>query len=77
MVQSWSRTPKPGTAYTMTTCTTSDEAGFRMGVIVSIKIVTGSERRARPGWVQLGDPRKHHKEDPMGIALGNTFQCKM
>jgi hypothetical protein len=32
-----------------------DETGFQMGVIGSIKVVTGSERRTRPQLVQPGD----------------------
>jgi hypothetical protein len=32
-----------------------DETGFQMGVIGSMKVVTGSERRARPQLVQPGD----------------------
>lgn len=32
-----------------------DETGFQMGVIGSMKVVTGSERRARPTLVQPGD----------------------
>lgn len=32
-----------------------DETGFQMGVIGSMKVVTGSERRARPALVQPGD----------------------
>jgi hypothetical protein len=32
-----------------------DETGFQMGVIGSMKVVTGSERRARPDLVQPGD----------------------
>jgi hypothetical protein len=32
-----------------------DETGFQMGVISSIKVVTGAERRARPKLIQLGD----------------------
>jgi hypothetical protein len=32
-----------------------DETGFQMGVIGSMKVVTGSERRARPELVQPGD----------------------
>jgi len=32
-----------------------DETGFQMGVIGSMKVVTGSERRARPTLVRLGD----------------------
>jgi hypothetical protein len=32
-----------------------DESGFQMGVISTIKVVTGSERRARPNLIQLGD----------------------
>ena len=31
-----------------------DETGFQMGVIGSMKVVTGSERRARPALVQPG-----------------------
>jgi hypothetical protein len=37
------------------TCTTFNESGFQMGVIGTIKVVTGSERRARPDLIQLGD----------------------
>jgi hypothetical protein len=32
-----------------------DETGFQMGVIGSMKVVTGSERRSRPDLIQLGD----------------------
>jgi hypothetical protein len=32
-----------------------DETGFQMGVIGSMKVVTGSERRTRPNLVQPGD----------------------
>ena len=32
-----------------------DETGFQMGVIGSIKVVTGSERCTRPELIQLGD----------------------
>jgi hypothetical protein len=32
-----------------------DETGFQMGVIGSMKVVTGSERPTRPQLVQLGD----------------------
>jgi hypothetical protein len=32
-----------------------DETGFQMGVIGSIKVVTGSERRKRPTLVQPGN----------------------
>jgi hypothetical protein len=32
-----------------------DETGFQMGVIGSMKVVTGSERRARPALIQPGD----------------------
>jgi hypothetical protein len=32
-----------------------DETGFQMGVIGSMKVVTGAERRARPELVQPGD----------------------
>ena len=32
-----------------------DETGFQMGVIGSIKVVTGSERRTRPNLIQPGD----------------------
>jgi hypothetical protein len=32
-----------------------DESGFQMGVIGSMKVVTGAERRARPQLVQPGD----------------------
>jgi hypothetical protein len=32
-----------------------DETGFQMGVIGSMKVVTGAERRARPDLVQPGD----------------------
>ena len=32
-----------------------DETGFQMGVIGSMKVVTGSERRGRPEMVQPGD----------------------
>jgi hypothetical protein len=32
-----------------------DETGFQMGVIGSIKVVTGAERRARPELIQPGD----------------------
>jgi hypothetical protein len=32
-----------------------DETGFQMGVIGSMKVVTGSERRSRPDLVQPGD----------------------
>ena len=32
-----------------------DETGFQMGVIGSMKVITGSERRARPELVQPGD----------------------
>ena len=32
-----------------------DKTGFQMGVIGSIKVITGSERRARPKLVQPGD----------------------
>ena len=32
-----------------------DETGFQMGVIRSMKVVTGSERRGRPEMVQPGD----------------------
>jgi hypothetical protein len=32
-----------------------DETSFQMGVISSIKVVTGVERRARPELVQPGD----------------------
>jgi hypothetical protein len=32
-----------------------DESGFQMGVISTMKVVTGSERRARPDLIQPGD----------------------
>jgi hypothetical protein len=32
-----------------------NKTGFQMGVIGSIKVVTGAERRARPELVQLGN----------------------
>lgn len=32
-----------------------DETGFQMGIIGSMKVVTGSERRARPELIQPGD----------------------
>jgi hypothetical protein len=32
-----------------------DETGFQRGVIGSMKVVTGSERRVRPNTIQLGD----------------------
>jgi hypothetical protein len=32
-----------------------DESGFQMGVIGIMKVVTGSERRARPDIIQPGD----------------------
>jgi hypothetical protein len=32
-----------------------DESGFQMGVIGTMKVVTGSERRARPDLIQPGD----------------------
>ena len=32
-----------------------DESGFQMGVIGSMKVVTGAERRARPELVQPSD----------------------
>jgi hypothetical protein len=32
-----------------------DETGFQMGIIGSMKVVTGAERRARPALVQPGD----------------------
>jgi hypothetical protein len=32
-----------------------DETGFQIGVIGTMKVVTGSERRTRPQLVQLGD----------------------
>ena len=32
-----------------------DETGFQMGVIGSMKVVTGAERRARPELIQPGD----------------------
>jgi hypothetical protein len=32
-----------------------DETGFQMGVIGSMKVVTGSERRTRPNLIQPGD----------------------
>jgi hypothetical protein len=32
-----------------------DETGFQIGVIRTIKVVTGSKRRTRPQLVQLGD----------------------
>ena len=32
-----------------------NETGFQMGVIGSIKVVTGSERRTRPNLIQPGD----------------------
>ena len=32
-----------------------DETGFQMGVIGSMKVVTGSERRSRPNLIQPGD----------------------
>ncbi len=32
-----------------------DETGFQMGIICSMKVVTGSERRTRPNLVQPGD----------------------
>jgi hypothetical protein len=32
-----------------------DESGFQMGIIGSMKVVTGAERCARPEMVQLGD----------------------
>jgi hypothetical protein len=32
-----------------------DEIGFQMGVIGSMKVVTGSERRTRPKLIQPGD----------------------
>jgi hypothetical protein len=32
-----------------------DEAGFQMGIIGSMKVVTGSERRTRPNLIQPGD----------------------
>jgi hypothetical protein len=32
-----------------------NESGFQMGMISTIKVVIGSERRARPDLIQLGD----------------------
>ena len=32
-----------------------DESGFQMGIIGTMKVVTGSERRARPDLIQPGD----------------------
>jgi hypothetical protein len=32
-----------------------DESGFQMGVISTMKVVTGSERHARPDLIQPGD----------------------
>ena len=32
-----------------------DKTGFQMGVIGSMKVVTGSERRTWPNLIQLGD----------------------
>ena len=32
-----------------------DKTGFQMGVIGSMKVFTGSERRTRPDLIQLGD----------------------
>jgi hypothetical protein len=32
-----------------------DETGFQMGVISSMKVVTGAERRTRPELIQPGD----------------------
>ena len=32
-----------------------DETGFQMGVISSMKVVTGSERRSRPDLIQPGN----------------------
>ena len=32
-----------------------DETGFQMGIISSVKVVTGSERRTQPDLIQLGD----------------------
>jgi hypothetical protein len=32
-----------------------DETGFQMGVIGSMKVVTGSERRTRPNLIQPGN----------------------
>ena len=32
-----------------------DEIGFQIGVIATVKVVTGSERAGRPVYVQLGN----------------------
>lgn len=48
-----------------------DETGFQMGVIGSMKVVTGSERRSRPDLVQPGD--REWVTVIQGIGAGDGF----